>query len=65
MIFDVTPIIDVDKQILSEQTLWSSHKNNTTRMDYPFSWNATYLDNDINERIHLITAENSHHYFLS
>ena len=56
-------LIDVDKQILSEQTLWSSHKNNTTRMDYPFSWNATYLDNDINERIHLITAENSHHYF--
>ena len=24
-------LIDVDKQILSEQTLWSSHKNNTTR----------------------------------
>jgi len=56
-------INDEDKQILSEQTLWSNYKNTSVRMDYPFEWNQEYLDNDINERVHLITAENSHHYF--
>lgn len=56
-------INDEDKQILSEQTLWSNYKNTSVRMDYPFEWNQEYLDVDINERIHLITAENSHHYF--
>lgn len=56
-------LTDQDKKILSEQTLWTIHKNMNVRMDYPFSWNETYLDNDINERINLITAENNHYYF--
>lgn len=54
---------DQDRKILSEQTLWSSHKSITTRMDYPFSWNKSYLDNDVGEKINLITAENNHYYF--
>ena len=32
-------------------------------MDYPLPWNNTYLDNDSNEKINLITAENNHFYF--
>ena len=52
-----------DKQILSEQTLWSNYKNVDTRMDYPFEWNQGYLDNSIEEKINLILAENNHYYF--
>ena len=54
---------DLDKQILSEQTLWSNFKNDRIWSDFPLPWNSTYLDNDTGEKIHLITAENNHLYF--
>lgn len=56
-------LTEQDRKILSEQTLWTPFKNDSIRMDYPFPWNETYLDNDSNEKINLITAENNHYYF--
>jgi glycosyltransferase involved in cell wall biosynthesis len=54
---------DLDKQILSEQTLWSHYKNNKIWSDYPLPWNSTVLDTHIGEKIHLISAEHNHLYF--
>lgn len=57
-------INDVDKEILSEQTLWTKWKDLSIRQDYPFIWNDDYLDKNVGEKINLILAENYHYYFF-